>query len=290
MNLLKKAKLATAILAAFAAGNANAALTVSDSTNGNGSLFLTAFDNTLGVGYIRDLGTTLEGFLTSISWNPRTGDNTSKYGVLFTNAGDQLFQTTFQNSQAANINWNISAHDASNTDGGATGGAAGTPHQQRFLSTEQVGRALTGNAINVVNNQINNITSSKQTLFVTQANSACGFEGASCATDSSETSQGYYPGRSTSWGDDFGTALAGLDNTQTLGNALEFFYFTNSTGSGTSQSSKFAVGNELGRAKWMLSANGGLTLTAPIPVPAAVWMLGSALAALGGISRRRVAA
>jgi hypothetical protein len=293
MKISTKLKLSAAAVAMAIAGNANAALTVSDSVNGNGSLFLTVFDSVLGVGYVRDLGTTLQGFLSVISWDPAAGDLTSGGGVLFSNAGDQLFADTFAGSSATNIQWNISASDASSTAGGVIG-TSDTPHVQRFLTTEQAGKVTTGTALNVNNNQINNITLSKIVNFATAVNASCGFSGASCATDSSETGTAYYPGRAAVWGDDFGTAIAAFDNTQSQLNPMDFFYLTHAGTSGTSQSLKFAAGNENGRGQWTLSATGGVQFAAPevsaVPVPAAVWLLGSALVGLGTTARRRTQA
>ena len=285
MKVINRLKMSVAVVAALAAGSANAALTISDSGAGNGSLFLSAFDTVTGNGYIRDLGTTLQGFLTTISWDPAAGDLQSNAGALFANSGDALFASTFATSTANNIQWNISAHDASATNGGVIG-VNDTAHVQRFLTTVQVGKLTTGTSVSVNNNQINNITLVKQAPFVTAVNASCGFNGASCATDSTEIASNYHPAKTTNWGDDFGTVTA-LDNTQNISTAQAFFYLTHAGTSGTSQSLKFVAGNSNGRGVWTLSANGDVAFAAPVPVPAAVWLLGSALVGMGATARRR---
>jgi hypothetical protein len=54
--------------------------------------------------------------------------------------------------------------------------------------------------------------------------------------------------------------------------------------------------NSNGTGFWFLSSTGDLTYniasggTAPVPLPAAIWLLGSGLLGMAGIARRRAAA
>lgn len=80
-----------------------------------------------------------------------------------------------------------------------------------------------------------------------------------------------------------------------VGSSLEFFNTVAGSGRG-SQPTNTAYANAQGDGFWFLSSGGDLTWnvlaaqTAPVPLPAAVWLFASGLAGLGAIGRRRRAA
>jgi hypothetical protein len=79
---------------------------------------------------------------------------------------------------------------------------------------------------------------------------------------------------------------------QTVGQAASFYNVTQ-TGRSTLNLSQYQNAN--GAGFWFLSSTGDLTYnipsgsTAPVPLPAAIWLLGSGLLGMAGIARRRVA-
>jgi hypothetical protein len=70
-----------------------------------------------------------------------------------------------------------------------------------------------------------------------------------------------------------------------VGTASQLFGFTGNATSGTLNS--YILGSATLAADGTLAINAG---TAPVPLPAAVWLFGSGLMGLVGVSRRRKAA
>ena len=87
-----------------------------------------------------------------------------------------------------------------------------------------------------------------------------------------------------------GTLITGQNFAGSVGSALGFYDVT------TTSAHKDVVtpyANSTGAGYWFLSTSGDLTWnvptagTAPVPLPAAVWLLGSGLLGMAGIARRR---
>ena len=90
-----------------------------------------------------------------------------------------------------------------------------------------------------------------------------------------------------------GQVLAGSNYGQSVGSAVGFYNVVNVRGS---QPTISPYGNANGSSFWFLSSTGDLTFnvaeagsTAPVPLPAAIWLLGSGLLGMAGIARRRAA-
>src|SRR5437868_10880040 len=80
---------------------------------------------------------------------------------------------------------------------------------------------------------------------------------------------------------------SGINNAQYLGSAANFYVVTSSGTTGTGGNG--TPGRLFQAASLVLDANGNLSVvpTAPVPLPAAVWLFGSGLIGLAGVSRRR---
>lgn len=87
-----------------------------------------------------------------------------------------------------------------------------------------------------------------------------------------------------------GAVIAGQNFSQAVGSAVGFYNVV-STGRTSVSINQYANSN--GAGFWFLSSTGDLTYNiaagsaAPVPLPAAVWLLGSGLLGMAGIARRR---
>lgn len=270
-----KLKMMAAAVAMVSAAGANAALV--DASTGNGSVSLIAFNQSTGDYYIRDLGFLLNDFLpSSITTRPGdgavTGTRTPEAGLTLNgsntpNFSDASFSSWVGSQNTADIRWMVTGSD--NT---ANSGA------------QSVRRALVSSinpAETATNGNIDGYTSS--------ANA-----GALSALFGSATLSMTGTGAPDSFGTNFGL---GADGLASLNQSANLFYFarTTYTGSTTVQSERTQYGNSAGFATITLESDGDVVYAlAPavsaVPVPAAVWLLGSGLLGLGGMVRRRKAA
>ncbi|MHB8621747.1 MAG: VPLPA-CTERM sorting domain-containing protein [Sulfuricaulis sp.] len=270
-------KLVVALALTAAAGQAGAA--VVQANTGNGDLFLTAWDPVANMSYSRDLGVTLSSFLSSA---------TPAAGLTDVFAGDSLFQSSFANSIASNIHWNIAAGD----DLLPAGGSATTPGDLKILSTSTVtpgtGFKFTNGFMTTGANNVNNFQG-YQVTDPTPAGTGCGTNPSCVITNPADP--GF--GGNTTWSSSLGGTSATLSNASTgFGSSLYFYYITGSGGSTISSATETAFKNATGDGMWSLASNGTATYTIPgavsaVPIPAAVWLFGSGLLGLVGISRRK---
>lgn len=269
-------KLVVALALTAAAGQASAA--VVPASTGNGDLFLTAWDPVANMSYSRDLGVDLTTFLN-------TGNSAAGLTSVF--AGDALFQSSFVNSAASNISWNIVAGDNVLPNGGSQV----NPGDLRILSTSTVvpgtSFIFTNNGMTAGTNNINNFQG-YQVNDPVPAGSGCGTNPSCIITNPSDPG---FAGQTT-WRNSLGGVSASLSNAGTgFGSSLYFYYITGSGGSTLAQATKTAFANATGDGMWSLSANGTATYTIPgvsaVPVPAAAWLFGSGLLGLVGIARRK---
>jgi hypothetical protein len=260
-----KMKLVAASLALVTTAPASAAL-VNTQGAGNSSLFLTVWNAT--TSYTRDLGTTLNGFLTSFA-------NTNT-----TFGGDSLFTSTF-GANPTGIQWNVAAGDTvfvANTD----------PARMLVTGAYTLNHLTAGanrNGIFTVNGGIDG-------QVLTMNASGCSTN-ASCVVDA--PASGY--GGNATWGANMngGTTFSTTSTTTDLAGRLGFYLFSSIAGNATVSipaTGRTTFTNGTDRGYWMLASNGDAVWTnaasvGAIPVPAAAWLLGSGLLGLVGVARRK---
>jgi len=229
--------------------------------NGSGELFLSVIDRGAPspMSYVLDLGITADQFLA----------NDASYLNTLSFAADANLQTLLANP-GGTVAWNIAAI---HNDYGPTFDDLG------YLSTAPAEPVANTETLTGWVGMSNAIAQAGQYLQAT--NEIIGANNSVLITNPNDNA--FYDG--PFWGDTWHTSLhsteANLD--ESLG-----FYFVASNFSEDGDGSSSRVVPFLGT--WMLSANGELTYNAAasvVPVPAAVWLLGSALIGMAGVARRK---
>ena len=272
-------KMIAVAAAMVATGSAHADL-VSVGT-GNGSLALYAFNTSTLSFYVRNLGFQLNSFLPSTVTTLAgdggvTGAMTPEAGLTLnkTNTAsfaDAAFGTWLaQQTNLSNVKWSLFAGDALTT---------GSNGVDRLLLASSTDITVANGA---VRNAVNPATGSNgmQTLVGPFGLSATGTFNAGNLSLSNGIPN-------------YDASLSSLD----VASSLFYFSATTQTGSSTVLSNATKYGNSAGYAKVLLASNGDFSYTlaaaappAAVPVPAAMWLMGSGLVGIGGMIRRRKAA
>ena len=268
-SMIKSAVAAVLALGAFASANAG----VTNAASGNGELFLQVVNNTTGDNYARGLQIFV-GDLLSDSASGGTADasfttrNTISYS-LPTIAPDATL-TSFL-STGATYSYFVFGGDSVGSN------AIGT---RRFVFSSNLYDPSTAGLPS--NSNLSALGTGFNGYYTQLNNVLTGAAGASVVDLASEGVLDEAKLSST-----FGTVpgVAGAD----VGSASNFF-MVSSGGGGNAVSSRAFIFSSL-----TLAADGTLSAAATgggseVPVPAAVWLLGSGLAGLAGIGRRRKAA
>ncbi|MFO1436093.1 MAG: VPLPA-CTERM sorting domain-containing protein [Gammaproteobacteria bacterium] len=245
-----KLKALAAAVALLAAGNANALVINNLASTGNSQFLFTAYDDTAAKSYVVGLNFDMDTLLA----NP-TGTQT------FSLAGLSSFF-----SGITTANWSVTAGDQTGT-GNFLGRRILTSANTAATSFTTTNSGVKNSAI-AFDAYVNTTTACTAFTPCTQATSS----------DPAYAGQGAW---SFNWGNN------GPSNIGTLANGSELAAWLLSTSSqslaGAATASKLA-----GTWKLNLTAN-TLTYSAAVPVPAAVWLMGSALTGLVSVGRRRKA-
>jgi hypothetical protein len=185
-----------------------------------------------------------------------------EFGVL------SNFSSVFSGSSASNINYAVFAVDTAGT---------GINNRRVWSTTQATAFTMTNSQVSNTAGNIENFITGALTNAI--ANGGCGGVNPCTAASASESD---YAGL-INW---FTLQTTAFSNT--VNNALNFFVVAStSTNPNAVQTADFySAGASFGQ--WLLTAGGLLTYVAPseVPLPAAVWLLLSALGGLGLISRR----
>jgi hypothetical protein len=238
-------------------------------TDGNGasgsSLILNVFDTVTKESY----SATLDISPNNLTYGSFNG------GPTFTAlASNSTFTGLFSDNTASNIRWEV----VSDLNDVLAGGTPGTniPWSLGFTAASQPA-ALNGSQMNASNVKLNswiNLLNGHQTA----TNS-----GLTTSTDATQAWNMNNP--AAAFGGNSGGGTLPFAITGLLGNSLSYFQAT-ANGDTAADASTFA--QILGT--WNLASDGKLTWNAQsavVPVPAAVWLLGSGLMGLVGVGRRR---
>lgn len=273
MKLKLKMVAAAAALASLA-GGAQADLTSGNTVN-NGSFSLMAFNTVTRDWYIRDLGYLMNDFLpssivTSAGDGSVAGDKTPDAGLLVdggvkSNFTDPAFATWFGNQIASDVRWMVGSYDQISN--------AGSTSQRRAIMSSM--------------NPSEDFFNANLDSFVASGNYGGLFSFFNPGT-LSKTGTNIFGQADTG-------ANGGLDlNTMGMvGDSQSLFYVVRSafTGSSSNSATITRYGNSLNFATITLESDGDLTYAlapaAPVPLPAAAWLMGAGLMAIGGFVRRR---
>ena len=247
-----KLKLIAAASCLALASVANAAVNNGSDMAQGGELILSVWDSASSTSYTLDLGLITRDF-----------NETETY--VYDLSADQNW-TTFT-AGAESMTWDVAGSDR----------ASGMPSVNGVMTTARVGEdaSVTGIQHGLYNTLQSNIE--QYTIKLNGLDTDYGVDNSYFLTG------GDYAGDTGVWGSFAGNVGFA---TASIGESMEFWSLTTGVIPGrrpspTAEHTKLA-------GMWTLSADSLVyTAAAPVPVPAAVWLFGSALAGLVGVSRRR---
>ncbi len=201
-----------------------------------------------------------------LNMNTFSGNTTVNFGNIFANAGFQSFLGASSVNGANNLSalrWNVGA------------GYTEIFGEEKAAFTH----GPVGDPLSIMNNQVTQASTAMANFY-----SAFGAGNSGGAVNPIDPK---FAGDSVAWGETMGGGVF-QGTAGNVGDSLGFYQFTNNygplfEGSDTDPATAVVYGGS-----FSLSQTGDLIYTAsPVPVPAAVWLLGSAMVGLVGVARRR---
>jgi hypothetical protein len=263
MEISLKQVVAIAIAGASAMGAMTASADVINTSTGNGELTLFVRNDVTGAVYARGLQIQLDNVLTeaAIQGSPYTAGAANQRSYLLPTIGPDANLSSFL-SQAGTFSWTVM--------GGDNTGLINVVGGKRYVTTTQA------DLTNGTTVTAGNLSSSYNSLL-TMINQLNDF--LPDTSGSSIVSEGQWRQTGATPGSEAGTWYGvGPSNVNAIGeiNAANFYMLAAPGGGGAARVYQFA--------DVILTADGTLT---SVPLPAAFWLLGTGLAGLAGVSRRR---
>ncbi len=276
MNSLVKSAIASVL--ALGATSAFASLGAPD--NDSSDLVLIVENTTTQATYALDTGISIDSVLPTGSLVTGAVMNTSIPGFTGSIAASATLQSFLASNPASGDAWTLEAGEFNGAGNAATNGNSKPAGAAKSIFTSALG--TTNNSV-LSGKVLTNLEAFENDYNgdVTQTNG-----GLFPLTTASETTAAAYTNSAAEPNAASKYNMLGANDLESFGTSYQLFGFTGNGGTGTLQS------YILGTAS--LAANGLLTITgntssSPVPLPAAVWLFGSGLMGLVGVSRRRKA-
>jgi hypothetical protein len=204
-------------------------------------------------------------------------NSTAFAGINQSIAASSALQAFLATNPAAGDGWTLEAAQFTTTTGTASTSNIRVAGTADMIMTSATG---TFNNSTVNAKQLTNLVGFENLYNGDVSQTNGGLYSLTTATES--TTAAYSATAATKYG------FFGANDMSAVGTASQLFAFTGNGGTGKLQS--YILGSATLGTNGTLTLTGNSTVTAPVPLPAAVWLFGSGLMGLVGVSRRRKAA